>query len=347
MSAVIRSPATPPGLLPFWRSPTVLGTILGVVSAIGYTATNICLRAVVHCDPIWVSCVKATPTAFVLAPWLLVGPPLSASRLPTGKALAALILAGLLGQLGGNVLFQWSLSVLGISLTVPLCLGSIILFSAVLGRCVLNEPVTPGTVISMSMLVAAIWALSLGAGAARDADRSSGSTATASGEPGLAATWVMPDPAGHNGNPGLLWAAICASCAAGAAYAILGVALRKSVMGRGSVVGSTWTIAIVGTVSLGVLSHWRLGWQGLLATSAADFQAMVAAGICNFVAFLSLVRALQLTTLIYVNALNASQVAMAALAGFYWFAEPASPALMLGVGLTVGGLLFMPAKPAN
>jgi drug/metabolite transporter (DMT)-like permease len=135
----------------------VWGTILGVVSAVGYTATNIFLRSVAHCDPMWVSFVKAGPTALFLAPWIVLQ---GGRGFPKGASLALLILTALLGQLGGNVLFQWSLGVLGISLTVPICMGCIILAGAILGRAVLNEPITPRMLLSMGVLIAAIWLLS-------------------------------------------------------------------------------------------------------------------------------------------------------------------------------------------
>ena len=46
---------------------------------------------------------------------------------------------------------------------------------------------------------------------------------------------------------------------------------------------------------------------------------MLAAGVFNLIAFVAVTRALQIATLVYVNALNASQVAMAGLAGVIFF----------------------------
>ena len=80
----------------------------------------------------------------------------------------------------------------------------------------------------------------------------------------------------------------------------------------------------------------------MLHTDSADFGMMVLAGVFNLIAFVALTRALQITSLVYVNALNASQVAMASLAGIVLFHEQASPTLTIGVSLTVLGLLIMP-----
>lgn len=231
-----------------------------------------------------------------------------------------LVATGLIGQLVGNVAFQWALGKLGMSLTVPLCLGSVILSSAVMGRAFLNEPLTGRTLLSAAALIAAIWLLSQG--------NSSGATDL---------------PLQQSAAVGM---AVIAACGAGFSYALLGVAIRYSVLGRASVVGTTWTVSLVGVVSLGIASWVQLGWQELLATSGSDLQMMFLAGVCNCIAFVALAWALQLTTLVYVNGLNASQVAMAALIGLFYFGEAATPAMLAGVTLTVVGLLFMPRSGA-
>ena len=58
-------------------------------------------------------------------------------------------------------------------------------------------------------------------------------------------------------------------------------------------------------------------------------------------AFVSLTKSLQLTSVVYVNALNATQATLAALAGVLIFKEALSPWLAIGVGLTIGGLMLL------
>ena len=302
----------------WWARPGFLGTFFGAVSAIGYTVANICLRdAAVTCDPVWVSFVKAAPTAVFAGAWLQLGVLRGQRVWPKTKILVSLIAAGLLGQLGGNVLFQYALGVIGIGLTVPLCMGTIIIASAILARIYLNESVTRSAVLSMSLLILAIWVLSMGAG---DAFQSIAAT-----KPSL---WQLVYGVGA--------ALVC-----GFAYAVLGVVIRFGVSGRASIAATTFLVAMVGIVSLGVFSYVRLGWQGLAATTTQQWAVMIAAGVFNFIAFLALAKALQLTTLVYVNALNASQVAMAAVAGVLLFGESSSAALGMGVLLTIGGLMLM------
>jgi multidrug transporter EmrE-like cation transporter len=81
-----------------------------------------------------------------------------------------------------------------------------------------------------------------------------------------------------------------------------------------------------------------------LATVPSDFRMMLLAGCFNAAAFLALAKSLQLMPLAYVNALNATQATMAAVAGVLIFAERSSPALWCGVALTAVGLMLMQRK---
>lgn len=297
---------------------SLAGTLCAVVAAVGYTAANCCLRAAADLDPIWVSCVKAFPTVIFSGAIVTWGAWRGHQILPSGGVILGLIAAGLFGQLGGNVVFQWSLGVIGIGLTVPLCLGMIILASAVLARMTLGEAVTPQSCFSMVLLIVAIWVLSLGAG---DAYRS---IARQTPDP-----WIQA-------------AGVAAACFSGFAYAVLGVVLRYAVMQRASVGATTFIVAVVGLVALGSIVGWQPGWDVAWGTPAYGWLVMAAAGIFNLVAFWALTKALQLTTLVYVNAVNASQVAMAAIAGVILFHESLTAALFWGVALTVAGLLLMP-----
>jgi drug/metabolite transporter (DMT)-like permease len=68
---------------------------------------------------------------------------------------------------------------------------------------------------------------------------------------------------------------------------------------------------------------------------------MLLAGLCNTLAFLALTTSLSLTSVVYVNALNATQAALAALAGVVIFQEALSPWLVQGVVLTILGLVIL------
>ncbi len=330
---------------------SVGGTVCGLFAAVGYTAANICLRAVTGCDPIWVSTVKAFPTVALVGPWLLVHYARGEKVFPSRRVLVILVLTGLLAHLGGNVVFQWSLGVIGMALAVPLTLGTLILAGALLGRSLLGEPVTWRTLASIVILIVAIAMLSLGA---NEAHRSVVHEGPVIGPVGQAfQPDVEPADAGrenltHRQPPGqstqslgFVAAGVSAALLAGLAYAVLGVVIRYGVTGRASLSVTLVTVASTGVLSLGGWSLWRMGWQGIWDTAPADLATMLVAGTCNAISFVALTRSLQLTSVVYANALNATQAAMAALAGIVFFQEAQSGELIVGLLLTIAGLVLM------
>lgn len=302
------------------------GTAWGLFAAAGYTVANACLRAVADCHPIWVSAVKALPTFALLLPWLILQCARRERVVASLRVLGIIAGAGLLGQLVGNVLFQWSLGVIGMALSVPLTLGTNIAGGALLGRFFLGEPITFRSLLSMLVLIAAVAVLSLGAS---DAHRAVS---------GIHAAVL------NAGQWHLLAAGVSAATLAGLAYGVLGVVIRYGVSGRASLSVTLVTISSAGLLSLGGLSLWQVGWEQMLHTDTHALAMMLIAGICNAVAFLALTRALQLTSLIYVNALNATQAMLAAIAGVLFFSEAASQQLVTGIVLTIFGLLLMRQK---
>jgi len=307
----------------FFRDRIVFGAICGLASAVGYTGANICLRAVSDCDPIWVSCVKSIPTIALIGPWLFVLAHRGVRILPSAQVFWALVLAGALGQFGGNVMFQWSLGIIGIALAVPICLGSIIVSGAFTGRIFLGETVTRRSAIAVAILIAAIFILSVGAGDAYD----SVSNGAASPEGSLPYFNIC--------------AGIAAAAFSGFAYAVLGVVIKYGVNEKTPASTTMVIIAMIGVIGLGAGSWMRIGLEQMLATTSTDLGVMTLAGLFNAMAFLALTRALQLTPVTFVNALNASQVAMAAIAGVLIFHEEPSIPMVVGVMLTVVGLLQM------
>ena len=295
----------------------MLGTVYGLASAFVYTCANAFLRSVDHCDPFWVSAVKAVPTAVAMTPVILVMRQRGQRVWPGFKLAAAIAGGGLLGQVGGNVCFQWSLDKIGVAMAVSLCLGGMILAAAILGRLFLAEPVTLRAAAGLGLLLVAIAVLGLGAE-----------------EAGRSVSHVKFSPL-------LVAAGVAAACCSGVFYATLNVILRHCFL-RGAPLPTTLCIvSVMGLASLGLMSWLRIGHGGMLQTAPADLVLMLAAGVCNTVAFVTLTKSLQLTSVVYVNALNATQATLAAVAGVVIFHEALSPWLTLGVGLTIAGLFLM------
>ena len=303
-----------------FRDPVVLGTFLGVLSAVAYAAAATSLRAVIDCDPVFVSFVKAVPTCGLMGVALLFYR--RKSPIPW-KFIVTLIVAATLMHLLGNVLFQWSLGIIGIALTVPLALGTVILAGTILGRFCLQEQVTSRMTISMSILMVSICVLSFSATDASEAMAGDIQTRVSGGS----STWTF--------------LAVAGSCFSGFAYAIMGVVMRHGLSGKLNVAETLFTISTSGVVSLGILSYFKIGLAGIAEISGENLQMMFLAGLLTTIAFAALAKAMQLTTFIFVNALNASQVAMCSIAGVFFFDESASLMMWSGVMMTVIGLLLM------
>lgn len=240
--------------------------------------------------------------------------------------LAAIFFAGLLGQTAGNISFQWALGQVGLALAVPLCLGGMIFSAAVLGRWLLHEPVTLRTAISLALLLLAVVVLSQGGHAAERAIR-------------------IKLHASADVSPWFVAAGIAAGCLSGIAYSVLSVAIRYSSHSGASLPITLFTVALAGILSLTFLAWLRIGNDGMLATSRQDLGWMLGAGVWNAISFLALTIAIKSTGVVYVNALNATQALLAAVAAVVIFQEAATPWLAVGVLLTVAGLIGV--RPAR
>ena len=322
---------------------TAVGVLLGLCSAVGYTLTNILLRYLAHdFDPSLVSCLKAAPTV-VIAGLLFAIPSWRSQRVfPSGRLLVLLIGTGLAVQLGGNLAFQFALARIGLALTVPVCFGTLIFAGATMGRAWLGEPITTRAVFAMGLFVTAIGLLAWHAEAARGAiARSEYQVASEHGSGS-----AMARPADSADSPRTVSLGLLAAGSSGVAYALSAVVIRRAAR-RVSVAATLGVISFTGVVSLGAISVLRVGFANLATTDPMALLLMVSAGILNAGAFFALGKSLQHTSVSRSNMLNASQVAMAAIAGVALFGEPADIPLVLGVALTLAGLLtFRSEQPS-
>jgi DME family drug/metabolite transporter len=310
------SPSRPLGL-----SPVVLGTACCIGAAVGYTASNICLRILtVRQDPAWILCVKESVAVVLVGPWLLVQAARRQRVLPGKRTLAGLMAIGLATHLGGSLPWIWALGVVGLAITVPASLGVNLVVAAAFGWLMLRERVSVQSGLAIAVVIVSVLLLSAGAGQVNDSILTTAPVAT---------------------GPFWIGLAILVSCLAGIIWAALTVAIRRSVT-RGA---SIWLVAFIvpamGASSLALVSLWRHGFSGLLATPADDFALMLICGLFNLVAYLAIIKGLQMTSVVHVNVLTASEAAMAAVAGLLFFQEASSPSLVAGVCLTVAGMALM------
>jgi drug/metabolite transporter, DME family len=293
----------------------LVATTCGILSAVGYTAANVCLRSVTGLDPFWVSQMKALPTVLVIMPLIVLRMVRGQGLIPSARMLGVIVGVAILGQVGGNVAFQWALGIVGIALTVPLTLGTMIIGGALLGRMVLGDRVSREMAIASLVLFVAIVVLSAGAA---EANASVGADA-----PPGPAKWL------------LIVGGVAAACLAGASYSCLSVTLRYC-SNRGAPVASLlFLVGIIGFLVLGVIVTFRQGVaRPWVETNARDFGYLIGAGVFNLIAFAALTKALQLSSVVFVNALNASQTALAALCGVILFGEALTLSMASGVALT-------------
>jgi len=311
----VSSPARLAPPAPLGLDPVVVGTVYCVISALAYTAANSCLKGLADkVNPLWVICVKETVTVAVVGPWLVVLGLRGSTVWPGRRALAALILVGLAVQLIGNLGMLWAFKIVGFSITVPAVMGINLAGSALLGWLVLQEGVTRRGLASITMLIVAVVLLKLGAGQANG--------------------WITASPL----SVGL---ALGACCASGLVFAGMAVAIRKSVTGPVPAVVIVFVITAVGTLSLAPLSVWQVGLPAMLATPPKLLALMLLAGVLNLIGFFSITKGLQFATVVHANLLGASQVAMAAVVGMFIFGESPSTALLLGVCLTIAGMVMI------
>jgi drug/metabolite transporter (DMT)-like permease len=298
-----------------------IGTALCVLSAVAYTAYNVCLRDVSErYDPMWINCVQASVSAAVFGLYLLRQTAQGVPALPSWKESSALLGVGLITQLGG-VLFVWGMSIVGVAVTATLQTGGMLAISAMLGRIVLGERVSWPQVMAILLITLSVVCLSLGAE----------STGGAVAEPLPTATILL---------------GIAAGLLAGLAFAVLTVGIRKTVTGNTSPQAVVFLINLAGVVFLGPWCVFQQGIHTLAQTAPRDLAMMLGAGIFNLLAFLLVTKSLQVISVVRFNVINNGlTAALTAIAGIALLSEPWNRTLLIGILLCMAGIVAISFAP--
>ena len=296
--------------------------LLGIVSAVGYSAANLALRGLSGRDgglpwAIWVTAMKALPTVVVAGLLLARRWKNNHPLYPTKKPIPALILAGFVMQFGGNLGFQIALVHVGLAIAVPLVFAFIICSGAALGRFFLGDTVSPRTVISMVIMTGSIILLS------------------------YAATLSAPDA---SSTKVVVWLGIVMAVVSGLSYGINGVVIRRVARDLLPVESMLIIYSSTGLISLTTLGWFVLGPDRIAEIKLDEWFMMFSAGCFNAIAFFSITNALKLMNISQVNVINASQNAMCAVAAVMIFAEPLTMPLVLGIAMSIGGLFVLDRK---
>ena len=249
------------------------------------------------------------------------GPP----ALPGGRTLFWLVSVGLVVETVGNVGAQWSLGIVGLAVSVPAQFGLMITAGGGAG---LGGAGRTGLV-------------AFGGGHGAVDYRASAARAGRRGRRPLDRRPRAVPP-----GPLLLLLAVGAAGLAGAVYALLSTVIRHSVTRTTTPSAVAFLVPLMATLTLGPLCVERFGAASLLNTPREQLLLLAAAGVFNLIGFLGLIHGLQRTTVVHANVVNASQVAMAALAGMALFHEAPNPWVLLGVGLTILGIVWID-RPAE
>ena len=308
--------------------PAWSGALFAMLSAVSYSIANVALNMLstdrFRVDQmsdlnwsVWVAAIKAVPVALISWTLIVYRTRRGLPALPPRNLLLPLLATGLVMQVGGNVMFQWALSMGGLALSVTLCFGTLITGGAVLGRIVLGEPISRRMAVAIVVLISAIGLASVSAQQASQSVRQDEATLL------------------------IVLGAVVTACASGLAYAAGGVMIRRTVTRNVSLSATLVVISCTGVLGLG---SWALAASGpllLWSTSAEALTLMIVAGVFNAAAFYAVSKALQLIPVVRVNTLNSSQVVMGGLAGVLIFGESLSVWLVAGIVLTLVGLALV------
>jgi drug/metabolite transporter, DME family len=309
-------------------SPATLGVCCCALAAVSYTVANACLKrlsSMQEVDPVYVTCFKESMAFSFAVLWMIwrvfrrlpVFPPLKEAGILLGVGLAV--------QFIGNLGFLWALGKIGLVVTIPANYGMQLLSSAVFGRLILGEKVTFRSAFALGLLLAALVFLGFGA-------ETTGKAAT------------TPDTPSHSTT---IFLAVAAASLAGVVFSGLSIAIRRCSKVAVEQSALLFLVAGMGVVALSPLSLYRYGLDGLLAIPSNAYSWMLAAGFFNVIGFLGIAKGLQLTTVVHASMLNASQVAMSAVAGILCFREAVNPWVIFGVVVTVVGILLIDRPPAD
>lgn len=266
-------------------------------------------------DNAWVIWLQETTAVMLLGPWfawrISRGNGLTCGR----RSLFILILAALAVQLLGNLGIQWSFGIVGLVVSLPMVFSAMLVGGTVIGMGVFGESLQPRSVAAVALVIISIGLLSW--------------SSAKESQPLTVATG--------------LWLSLLAVGAAGVGgitFATLGAALRHAAHARVPVPVTVIVVTGTGTISLGLVCLIRMGPAEMASTEASVWSWGIAAGLCNVAAFAFITKGMKLTTLVHANMLNASQVAMGALAGILLFRESWNPSLMAGIVLTITGIML-------
>jgi drug/metabolite transporter (DMT)-like permease len=334
----------------------LLGVGFCLLAAVFYTGSNISLRylAGAQVSPTLVIFVKELVSVVVLGPILAYQFARGKRVFIGARVVGTLILVGLAVQLLANVGQQWALGIVGLAVTSPAIFAAMLGSTALLGFILLGEKPSWQALVAVLLVISAIASLSYSVQQARQISSRAKAAAAAQEQTLRGAEDLLPlaelPPSERSGgllqsplayhSAGWVLLAIAVCCGAGMIYSLLGIAIRWARLQGASVESTVFLVTLMGVVGLGPMLLLRPSPTPSLPIGPL-FGWMILSGIGNLLGFATLTKGYQMTRVLYANMSNATQVAFGALAGVILFGEAVNVWLVLGVGLTLAGVLLM------
>ncbi len=337
----------------------LLGVCFCLLAAIFYTGSNVSLRylAGAQVNPVAVIFVKELVAVLALGPVLIYQFLVGRKVFVSLRVVAVLVLIGLAVQLLANLGQQWALGIIGLAVTSPAIFAAMLGSSALLGFVLLGERVSWQGLLAVLLVILAIVSLSHSvhgtkkvggssespsqlAEAPREAAKPLTNTSSSVREQEKSAGGLLQSPL-RSHPPGLMLLAIATCCGAGVIYSLLGIAIRWARLQGATVESTVFLITLMGVVGLGPLLVAQVPWEATALDNPHMLFWMVLSGFGNLLGFAAITKGYQMTRVLYANMSNATQVAFGAVAGVVLFGEVINVWLLLGVALTLAGVLLM------
>jgi drug/metabolite transporter (DMT)-like permease len=330
------------------------GTIFTFLSTLLYATSNVAMRYLTEQDVSndWILFYKETIGFLLLTPWLLLRWGQGRFQFTSKRLALIVVLAAVLCQLVGARLHVLGFAVIGLVITVPLIQSSTLLGVAAIGHFILGDLLSRRRKIALTILIIAIVLISIGKEQA--------------GQPQGKETI----------NAGYFLLVAAGTIVAGIAYAIYITMLRQVIRQNWNDENSTWlsfkfqhwighdlekqpgqrfyspfpvTLAMglvlgTGMVVFGTFLFCKQGTAGFYNDSETVWRCILISGVANMTGFFFQIQGLRMTSAVQASLIAVSQMLLLSLIGWRYFDETVNILVMIGLGLTIYGVL-MSAKP--
>ncbi len=314
-----------------WNEET-LGFCSMLCSALCYTISLSMLRALSNYSTLstnWSLAVKETTTIVCVTPIILVMFLRGKYRFPSWRVVLSLFVAGVVCQLIGAIPHLQAYALLGLALTTALLQAIQLIFSSIVGAVWLKERVSQSKVVSVILMILAVWLLSCFSGSGDENVPASGAKI------GLGLLFVVSTAIGYCGE-----------------LSIMRNVLRSQTPDEAQNVArvrtpTTLTMVMITGVGAFFCGGFLTATQGVGAwvpPAQECWLYALAAGVANMVGFFFQIEGLRRVYLLKSTLLATAQTATLCLIGVVAFGEPFSWAIGLGLALVVAGVALAGAS---